>query len=211
MKHRTSRQHRDLGPNRRLIGKPRSRRALATPALILDLDVFEDNLKTMAKLCGRAGLNLRPHAKTHKSIEIARRQIACGAVGISVATLREATVMVEARLPGVLLTTPVAGAAKIEAFDGLALVPGFDLTHTFALMAVICDRVGDLSGDAEADEDHEAHRDEVGDGCALAGEDEDQRDGELRGGAGSDGGDGLGEGFERRESVVAEAEGLGGG
>jgi D-serine deaminase-like pyridoxal phosphate-dependent protein len=119
MKHRTSRQHRDLGPNRRLIGKPRSRRALATPALILDLDVYEDNLKTMAKLYGRAGLNLRPHAKTHKSIEIAKRQIACGAVGISVATLREATVMVEARLPGVLLTTPVAGAAKIEALCDL--------------------------------------------------------------------------------------------
>jgi transcriptional regulator with XRE-family HTH domain len=44
------------------------------------------------------------------------------------------------------------GAAKIEAFDGLALVPGFDLTHTFALMAAICERVGDLSGDAEADD-----------------------------------------------------------
>ena len=64
-------------------------------------------------------------------------------------------------------------------------------------------------GDAEADEDHQAHRDQVGDGRALAGEDEDQRNRELRGGAGSDGGDGLGEGFERRESVVAEAEGLG--
>jgi transcriptional regulator with XRE-family HTH domain len=44
------------------------------------------------------------------------------------------------------------GAAKIEVFDGLALVPGFDLTHTFALMAAICERVGDLSGDAAADD-----------------------------------------------------------
>jgi len=44
------------------------------------------------------------------------------------------------------------GAAKIEAFDGLALVPGFDLTHTFALMAALCERVGDLSGDAQADD-----------------------------------------------------------
>jgi len=119
MKYQTSRQHRALGPNRRLIGKPRSRRALATPALILDLDDFENNLKTMAKLCGQAGLNLRPHAKTHKSIKIAKRQIAAGAVGISVATLREATVMVEARLPGVLLTTPVVGRAKIEALCDL--------------------------------------------------------------------------------------------
>jgi len=44
------------------------------------------------------------------------------------------------------------GAAKIEVFDGLALVPGFDLTHTFALMAAICERVGDLSGDEAADD-----------------------------------------------------------
>jgi transcriptional regulator with XRE-family HTH domain len=44
------------------------------------------------------------------------------------------------------------GAAKIEAFDGLALVPGFDLTRTFALMAVLCERVGDLSGEVAADD-----------------------------------------------------------
>jgi 3-hydroxy-D-aspartate aldolase len=117
MKHhprRTSRHHRDLGPNARLIGAPRSRQALATPAVILDLDDFEHNLDAMAKLCKQAGLFLRPHAKTHKSIEIARRQIAAGAIGISVATLREAAVMVEAGVPGVLLTTPVVGAVKID-------------------------------------------------------------------------------------------------
>jgi 3-hydroxy-D-aspartate aldolase len=108
------RHHRGLGPNAALIGKPRSRRELATPALILDLDAFEHNLAAMSALCKHAGLKLRPHAKTHKSIEIARRQIAVGAVGISVATLREATVMVEAGIPGVLLTTPLTGAVKID-------------------------------------------------------------------------------------------------
>jgi 3-hydroxy-D-aspartate aldolase len=113
------RSHRDLGPNARLIGKPRSRQALATPAVILDLDVFERNLKAMARLCKQAGLSLRPHAKTHKSIEIARRQIAAGAIGISVATLREAAVMVDAGIPGVLLTTPVVGAVKIEVLRNL--------------------------------------------------------------------------------------------
>ena len=111
---------RDLGPNAHLIGQPRSRQALATPAVILDLDDFEFNLKVMAKLCNEAGLSLRPHAKTHKSVEIARRQIAAGAVGISVATLREAAVMVGAGLPGVLLTTPVVGAVKIDLLCGLA-------------------------------------------------------------------------------------------
>jgi 3-hydroxy-D-aspartate aldolase len=115
----TLRSHQNLGPNARLIGKPRSRQALATPAVILDLDVFERNLKVMAKLCKQAGLSLRPHAKTHKSIEIAKRQIAAGAIGISVATLREAQVMVEAGIPGVLLTTPVVGAVKVDILANL--------------------------------------------------------------------------------------------
>ena len=114
------RHPRDLGPNARLIGEPRSRQALATPALILDLDAFEHNVKAMARLCGRAGISLRPHAKTHKSIEMARRQIAAGAIGISVATVREAAVMVKAGLPGVLLTTPVVGAVKIDILCDLA-------------------------------------------------------------------------------------------
>jgi D-serine deaminase-like pyridoxal phosphate-dependent protein len=116
---RTSRQRPRLGPNARLIGKPRSRQALATPALILDLDAFEHNLITMARLCMQAGLKLRPHAKTHKSVQIAKFQIASGAVGISVATLREAAVMVQAGVPGVLLTTPVVGAVKIDVLCAL--------------------------------------------------------------------------------------------
>jgi 3-hydroxy-D-aspartate aldolase len=110
----------DLGPNVGLIGKPKSRQALATPALILDLGAFEHNLKTMARLCKQAGVALRPHAKTHKSVEVARRQIAAGAVGISVATVREAAVLVEAGLPGVLLTTPVVGDIKLDIVLGLA-------------------------------------------------------------------------------------------
>jgi 3-hydroxy-D-aspartate aldolase len=111
---RTLRYHVNLETNACLIGKPRSRQALATLAVILDLDDFEHNLKAMMKLCKQAGLSLRPHAKTHKSVEIAKRQIAAGAIGISVATLREAAVMVDAGIPGVLLTTPVVGAVKID-------------------------------------------------------------------------------------------------
>lgn len=117
---RAMRQSRYLGPNAHLIGQPRSRQALATPAVILDLEDFEFNLKTMALLCRQAGLSLRPHAKTHKSVDIAKRQIAAGAVGISVATVHEAKVMVEAGIPGVLLTTPVVGAVKLDIVCGLA-------------------------------------------------------------------------------------------
>jgi 3-hydroxy-D-aspartate aldolase len=110
----------ELGPNARLVGQPRAREALATPALVLDLAAFEHNVKTMARLCKKAGMALRPHAKTHKSVAVARRQIAAGAIGISVATVREAAVMVEAGLPGVLLTTPVVGDIKLDIVRGLA-------------------------------------------------------------------------------------------
>jgi len=113
------RHKRKLGPNARLIGAAGSRRNLATPAVVLDLDRFEHNLAAMARLCKKARLFLRPHAKTHKSAEIAKLQIAHGAIGISVATLREAAVMVEAGVPGVLLTSPVVGAVKIDAFVNL--------------------------------------------------------------------------------------------
>jgi D-serine deaminase-like pyridoxal phosphate-dependent protein len=129
------RRPRDLGPNAHLIGQPRSRRALATPALILDLDRLARNLKAMAALCRRAGVSLRPHAKTHKSIAIAQRQIAQGAIGICAATVREAAVMTAAGVPGVLLTTPVTGAVKIDAVCDLA-------GHAKGFMAVVDSAAG---------------------------------------------------------------------
>jgi D-serine deaminase-like pyridoxal phosphate-dependent protein len=108
-----------LGPNRGLIGKPRSREHLATPALIVDLDAFEHNLRTLIKLCKAAKMSLRPHAKTHKCSLMAKRQVESGAIGICVANLHEARVLVEAGVPGVHLTTPVVGPAKIDGFVDL--------------------------------------------------------------------------------------------
>ena len=86
---------------------------LPTPALVLDLDLFETNLKTMAVHCRQAGCGLRPHAKTHKCPEIAKRQVASGALGVSVATVPEAEAMVAAGIPGVLLTSPIVEPHKI--------------------------------------------------------------------------------------------------
>jgi D-serine deaminase-like pyridoxal phosphate-dependent protein len=115
-----------LGPNAGIIGLPRSRSRLATPALLLDLDAFEFNLKTMMKLCRASKLALRPHAKTHKSAQIAKLQVAAGALGVCAATLHEAAVMVEAHVPGVLLTSPVVGPIKIAALvDLIGKAPGF--------------------------------------------------------------------------------------
>jgi D-serine deaminase-like pyridoxal phosphate-dependent protein len=79
----------------------------------LDLDKFEANLARMATLVKERGKTLRPHAKAHKCVEIARRQIAAGACGVCVATLAEAELMAGAGITGLLLTSPVADPFKI--------------------------------------------------------------------------------------------------
>ena len=79
-----------LGPNAGLISQPGSHARLCTPALVLDLAALERNIAAMAVYCARHGVALRPHAKTHKSVEVARRQLEAGAMGISVATIGEA-------------------------------------------------------------------------------------------------------------------------
>jgi D-serine deaminase-like pyridoxal phosphate-dependent protein len=112
----------ELGPNAHLVGVPGGRAKLATPALVVDLDVFEGNLARMAALASAAGVGLRPHAKTHKSAEIARRQIAAGALGICCAKLGEAEALVDAdpTIDGVLLTSPLVSEGSIARLVALA-------------------------------------------------------------------------------------------
>jgi D-serine deaminase-like pyridoxal phosphate-dependent protein len=98
----------------------RSRADLPTPALLLDLAAFEANLRTMAEHCQKASCGFRPHAKTHKCPEIARRQVASGALGVCVATVPEAEGMVGAGVRGVLLTSPVLEPGKIGRMVALA-------------------------------------------------------------------------------------------
>ncbi len=74
----------------------------------------------MATHCRRVGLALRPHAKTHKSVRIARMQMEAGASGICCATIGEAEVMAKAAVAGVLVTSPVVQAANIERLIRLA-------------------------------------------------------------------------------------------
>jgi 3-hydroxy-D-aspartate aldolase len=106
------------GVNAGLVGKPGSRAALATPALILDLDAMEANMAEMVRrTAGRIGL--RPHAKAGKSVAVALAQMAAGAVGICCATLGEAEAMVAAGLRGLLITSPVAGAPMLTRLAGL--------------------------------------------------------------------------------------------
>lgn len=114
---------------------PLADQRLETPAMLVDLDVVEANIANMAAFAGRAGLRLRPHVKTHKSVAMARRQLAAGAVGLCVATVSEAEVFAAAVLAHAELAS-----------TGLASTGGPDLTLAYPVvggrklsrLAVVC-------------------------------------------------------------------------
>ncbi len=85
-----------------------------TPALVVDLDIFERNLCRVAEYTREHGLRLRPHTKTHKSPRIARRQLESGAAGLTVAKVSEAEVMLGAEPPDLLVAFPIVGRQKLE-------------------------------------------------------------------------------------------------
>ena len=91
-----------------------------TPALLIDLDAFERNLKRMADAVSKAGVRLRPHAKTHKSPIIGQKQIALGAVGLCCQKVSEAAVMVEGGVQDVLVSNEVIGARKLDRLAALS-------------------------------------------------------------------------------------------
>lgn len=91
-----------------------------TPALIVDLDVMEANLASMARLVGAHEIELRPNIKGHKIPALAWRQMCGGAVGITCQKLGEAEVMVSAGLPDVLVAVQVIGPVKVERLVRLA-------------------------------------------------------------------------------------------
>jgi D-serine deaminase-like pyridoxal phosphate-dependent protein len=84
-----------------------------TPALIVDLEVLDANITAMAAHARSHGLALRPHAKTHKSVQLARRQRAGGAAGLTVATLGEAEAFAAAGFDDLFIAYPLwVDAAK---------------------------------------------------------------------------------------------------
>jgi D-serine deaminase-like pyridoxal phosphate-dependent protein len=94
--------------------------AVDTPALVLDLDAFERNLQRMADAVRGSKVRLRAHAKSHKCPEIARRQVALGAVGICCQKVSEAAVFVDAGIGDILITNEVVGSAKLGRLMSLA-------------------------------------------------------------------------------------------
>jgi D-serine deaminase-like pyridoxal phosphate-dependent protein len=96
--------------------------AVDTPSLVVDLDLFERNLGVMAEAVegGGKGLRLRPHAKSHKCPEIAKRQIARGAVGVCCQKVGEAEAFVAAGIGDVLVTNEIVGDSKLARLAVLA-------------------------------------------------------------------------------------------
>jgi D-serine deaminase-like pyridoxal phosphate-dependent protein len=93
-----------------------------TPALVIDLDAFEYNLDHMAALLAPTGVNLRAHAKTHKSPVIAKLQMARGAVGQCVQKVAEAEVLAWGGIPDILVSNQVVGADKLARLCALSAI-----------------------------------------------------------------------------------------
>jgi 3-hydroxy-D-aspartate aldolase len=111
-----------------------------TPALILELDAFEANLRRLKESLAGRNVKVRPHAKSHKCPQIAMRQIALGAVGVCCQKVSEAEALVEGGVGDVLIANEVVGSAKLRRLAALArqtriAVCADDATNVDALAA----------------------------------------------------------------------------
>ncbi len=93
---------------------------LETPAVLIDADIADANLRRWQERCDKAGLANRPHIKTHRSVAWALRQIELGAKGITVQTVGEAEVMADAGITDLFLTTNTLGPAKLARLGAVA-------------------------------------------------------------------------------------------
>ena len=115
-----------------------------TPALLIELDAYEANLRRLAEEARAAGVNLRPHAKTHKCAVIGRQQMAMGAVGVCCQKVAEAEAMVYGGVSDVLVSNQVVGAPKLRRLASIAR------QATVAVCADNAENVDQLSEVAQA-------------------------------------------------------------
>ncbi len=97
-----------------------SKATLDTPALLVDLDVMEANIARITEVCRAHKVNWRPHMKGHKTPEIALKQIAAGAIGVTCAKVSEAEVMAGAGIRDILIANQIVGEAKVARLIALA-------------------------------------------------------------------------------------------
>ena len=129
---------------RELIGRPVDE--LATPVLVVDLEHFESNVAAMANYCRRQGVAWRPHSKSHKCPDIARIQLAAGAIGLTCAKLSEAEIFAAHGVPDILLANQLASPRRLEQLarlqDGRRIIGIVDHTDALAMAAQAGVRVG---------------------------------------------------------------------
>lgn len=87
---------------------------LETPALLIDLEIMERNIRRVAEYARSHNLRLRPHTKTHKTPALGRMQLDSGAAGLTVAKVGEAEVMAASGTPDLLVAYPVVGRSKLD-------------------------------------------------------------------------------------------------
>jgi D-serine deaminase-like pyridoxal phosphate-dependent protein len=101
--------------------------ALETPTALIDLAILESNLASMQRLADRHQVTLRPHAKTHKSLEIGTRQMGLGASGLTVATVDEALVFLNNGFKSITISRPILSDQTLDRLFGEQTQPGADL------------------------------------------------------------------------------------
>src|SRR6185312_6094469 len=109
----------DFDLHRHLIGQQGSRMARTTPALVIDRDALERNIAAMASFAKAQGVALRPHAKTHKSADIAKLQLKAGALGVCCAKLGEGEALADGGIETILITSPVVTSQAIARLSAL--------------------------------------------------------------------------------------------
>lgn len=145
-----------------------------TPSLVIDGSILDANIQRMAQFAAGAGLALRPHVKTHKSIEIARRQLSAGATGITVATLSEARIFADAGCHDIFVAYPLwidesKAAALRHVLEHSSVLVGIDSTESSLQIAQTgLGAAGTLAAMIEVDSGHHRSGVQPRDAGALA-------------------------------------------
>ncbi len=114
--------------------------SLSTPAVLIDENIVDNNIARVQKYMDQAGLKARPHIKTHKIPEFAKKQLAAGAVGITCQKISEAEIFADAGIDDILLTFNIMGDEKLAALKAL---------HERITLTVVADSKHTIDGLAE--------------------------------------------------------------
>jgi D-serine deaminase-like pyridoxal phosphate-dependent protein len=119
---------------------------LDTPRVLIDLDVLERNVERMAQFAREHSIRLRPHAKSHKTVEVATRQRAAGCAGLTVAKLDEAEAFLNAGFSDLFIANEVVGVDKWQRLAGFQhrgrVAVGVDSAQAADGLAAIAQREG---------------------------------------------------------------------